>query len=330
MGFDVVAQEIPIIAVVGATASGKTFLSLEIAANLGGSEYAEIISADAMQLYRGMDIGTAKISPEERRGIAHHQLDVLDISEEASVAAYQRYARRDLDGIRRRGKIPIVVGGSGLYVSGLLDELNFPGTNPEIRRELEQRAQNEGLGSLIAELSQRDPKTAQIIDLANPRRVIRALEVVLITGKSYTPEFPRHTRHFPQTHFFGIDVPKAILDQRIEDRVQDMFANGLVAETEKLMECGLEESPTAGKATGYAQTIDFLRGRVSKEEAISNIAFGTRRLAKKQRTWFGADARITWQSVDAQNAVEAKKQLSELGKNIAHQTIERSSRARGL
>ncbi|MFC5369903.1 tRNA (adenosine(37)-N6)-dimethylallyltransferase MiaA [Arcanobacterium bovis] len=321
MSLEVETPTTPIIAVVGATSSGKTLLSIEIAQALGGSEFAEIISADAMQLYRGMDVGTAKISVPERCGIVHHQLDVLDICEEASVAAYQKYARMDLENVRRRGKVPIVVGGSGLYVSGLLDELNFPGTDPKIRAELEERAKNQGMDALISELAKLDPKSAQIIDLANPRRVIRALEVVLLTGKSYTPEFPRHTRHFSNTHFVGIDVPKEILNERIERRVHEMFANGLVDETKQLMEQGLATSPTAGKATGYAQTIDFLLGKISQEQAIADIAFGTRRLAKKQRTWFGADPRIEWHKVAGESVNEAKSQLRELGKKIAEQIV---------
>lgn len=230
-----------IIAILGSTAAGKSALSLELAELLGGPERVEIVSADAMQLYRGMDIGTAKLSPEERRGITHHQLDVLDVTDVASVAAYQRHARADLNDIRGRGKIAMVVGGSGLYVSGLLDELNFPGTDATIRRELENIHEAEGLGPLIAELRERDPVTANTINLRNPRRVIRALEVVRLTGTSYTPVFPRHTSHYDDVVMIGVRRAREVLNQAIGRRAACMFADGLVEETRSLLEAGLRE-----------------------------------------------------------------------------------------
>ncbi|MEW6861385.1 tRNA (adenosine(37)-N6)-dimethylallyltransferase MiaA [Trueperella pyogenes] len=294
-----------IIAVLGSTAAGKSALSLELAELLGGPERVEIVSADAMQLYRGMDIGTAKLSPEERRGITHHQLDVLDVTDVASVAAYQRHARADLNDIRGRGKIAMVVGGSGLYVSGLLDELNFPGTDATIRRELESIHEAEGLGPLIAELRERDPVTANTINLRNPRRVIRALEVVRLTGTSYTPVFPRHTSHYDDVVMIGVRRAREVLNQAIGRRAACMFADGLVEETRSLLEAGLREGETARKATGYAEAIAVIDGKMSEAEAIDSVALATRRLAKKQRTWFGRDPRITWIDADGPALVAA-------------------------
>lgn len=294
-----------IIAILGSTAAGKSALSLELAEVLGGPERVEIVSADAMQLYRGMDIGTAKLSPAERRGITHHQLDVLDVTDVASVAAYQRHARADLNDIRGRGKIAMVVGGSGLYVSGLLDELNFPGTDATIRRELESIHEAEGLGPLIAELRERDPVTANTINLRNPRRVIRALEVVRLTGTSYTPVFPRHTSHYDDVVMIGVRRAREVLNQAIGRRAACMFADGLVEETRSLLEAGLREGETARKATGYAEAIAVIDGKMSEAEAIDSVALATRRLAKKQRTWFGRDPRITWIDADGPALVAA-------------------------
>ncbi|MDP9806991.1 tRNA dimethylallyltransferase [Trueperella bonasi] len=289
---------IPIVAIVGQTASGKTALSLELADRLGGPNAVEIISADAMQLYRGMDIGTAKLPPDQRRGITHHQLDVLDVTQRASVAAYQRHARADLEAIRERGKIPVVVGGSGLYVSGLLDELNFPGTDPAIRAELEQVHGDRGLEPLIAELREKDPVSAQTINLANPRRVIRALEVVRLTGHSYTPVFPRHTSHYERLHMFGVRREKEALEQAIVKRARQMFDAGLIEETRALISDGLRTGETARKATGYAEAIAVIDGELDVQGAIDSVAQATRRLAKKQRTWFRRDPRIQWLDID--------------------------------
>lgn len=302
----------PIYCIVGPTASGKTALSIALATAIGGSEKAEIISADAMQLYRGMDIGTAKITPEEMRGIMHHQIDVLEILDEASVAKYQESARADLQEIINRGRTPIIVGGSGLYVSALIDELDFPGTDEKIRSELNQIWAEAGLAPLIAELREKDPVSAETINLANPRRVIRALEVVRLTGKSYTPVFPRHTLHYPNVVQFGLRIEREVLNARIMERAKQMFANGLIEETENLIQQGLRNSPTAQKATGYAQSIAFIDGEVSLDEAIENTAFATRRLAKKQRTWFGADPRITWCDLSTADAQEREAQISQI------------------
>jgi tRNA dimethylallyltransferase len=283
-----------IVAIVGPTASGKTALSIALAEALGGAQAVEVISADAMQLYRGMNIGTAKITDSERHGIAHHQLDVLDIDQEASAAAYQRHARADLAAIVQRGKIPLIVGGSGLYVSALLDELDFPGHSAVIRSELERIAATEGLEPLREELAQKDLRAYQTIDLHNPRRVIRALEVIRLTGRPYTPRFPRHTSHFPSVVTFGVFRDKDQLTQAIERRTRSMFETGLLDETRELLSRGLREAPTARRATGYAEAIEVIDGTMDMDEAMAATACATRRLAKKQRTWFRADPRITW------------------------------------
>ena len=283
-----------IIAIVGATATGKTALSLEVADILGGAEKAEIISADAMQLYRGMDIGTAKIPYEERRGIAHHQLDVLDVRDEASVAAYQRYARADLEDIQARGKTPIIVGGSGLYVSGLLDELDFPGHDDAIRQQLEEEYGLHGIEKLREELRDKDPQAYEAINPANHRRIIRALEVIRLTGRPFTARFPRHTSHYRDIHMFGVMRDKAVLRNAIEERTASMVAHGLVEETRVLINHGLLEGKTARTATGYREAVSVIQGDMSVPEAQEAVSTATRKLAKKQRTWFKADPRIEW------------------------------------
>lgn len=303
-----------IIAVVGSTAAGKSALSLELAELLGGPGEVEIISADAMQLYRGMDIGTAKLPVEERRGIAHHQLDVLDVTDVASVAGYQRHARADLEAILGRGKIPMVVGGSGLYVSGLLDELDFPGTDTKIRAELERVHAESGLSPLIEELRDLDPVSAQTINLKNPRRVIRALEVVRLTGRSYTPVFPRHTSHYDDVVMLGVRREREVLNEAIGQRAAKMFAGGLLEETRALLEFGLREGETARKATGYAEAIAVIDGEMGVDEAVESVAQATRRLAKKQRTWFGRDPRITWIDVEGDLSEVARAAYGALGR----------------
>ena len=283
-----------IISIAGPTASGKTALSLEVAEKLGGPERVEIVSADAMQLYRGMDIGTAKLPVSERRGIVHHQIDVLDIAHEASVAAYQRHARADVESILARGKTALVVGGSGLYLAALLDELDFPGHDPTIRAELESIAASHGLEPLVRELAEKDPQSHATIDLANPRRVIRALEVIRLTGGLFTPRFPRHTSHYGEHIAFATTRGNEILSEAISQRARTMMDQGLLEETRSLLDRGLRQTPTASRATGYAQAIAVLDGLMSQEDAVDAIAQSTRRLAKKQRTWLRADPRSRW------------------------------------
>ncbi|SED86904.1 tRNA dimethylallyltransferase [Ruania alba] len=277
------------VAVVGPTATGKSDLALDLAAALD----AEIINADAMQLYRGMDIGTAKLSVHQRRGIAHHQLDVLEVTEEASVATYQSHARADLRACRERGCAVVVVGGSGLYVRALLDRIDFPGTDPDVRAAWEERAAAEGPGLLHEELARRDPEAAARIDRANTRRIVRALEVIEITGRPFSANLPDHTYEIPATQI-GLDLPADELDARIEWRAQQMFADGLAAETELLLDEGLEEGRTASRAVGYAQAIAWLRGEITEADAIESTALATRQLARRQRKWFRRDPRLTW------------------------------------
>ncbi|MCI7551065.1 MAG: tRNA (adenosine(37)-N6)-dimethylallyltransferase MiaA [Actinomycetaceae bacterium] len=312
-----VPSALPILAVVGPTASGKTAFSIALAQALGGSRNVEIVSADAFQLYRGMDVGTAKITPQQMQGIAHHQIDVLDILDEASVAVYQRSARADIEAILDRGKIPILVGGSGLYVSAALDELDFPGHDPQIRAELDGVFTEYGLEPLQAELRDLDPASARTIDMNNPRRVIRALEVVRLTGKSYTPVFPRHTRHYDRAQIFGIRRSVDTLNASINARVVEMFDGGLLEETQYLASIGLRQAHTAKRATGYTQALDVIDGKLDIGDAIEQTQLLTRRLAKKQRTWFRADPRIRWLDLDAHSSPEIDEQMRSYAHAIA-------------
>ncbi|ROR71867.1 tRNA (adenosine(37)-N6)-dimethylallyltransferase MiaA [Bogoriella caseilytica] len=283
----------PLIAVVGPTASGKSELALDLVDHLGGPEAAEIVSADAMQLYRGMDIGTAKVPLADRRGIAHHQIDVLDVRDEASVAAYQREARADVAHIRARGRIPVLAGGSGLYLRAVLDQLEFPGTDTAIRAELEARAETVGGPALHAELRAADPEAAASIDARNVRRTIRALEVVQLTGRPFSASLPTYTYALPAIQL-GLQVPREELDRRITARATQMMDDGLLQETEGLLASGLAEGRTASGAVGYSQAIDVLAGRLSVAEGTHAIALATRQLARRQIKWFRRDPRIHW------------------------------------
>ncbi|RZS57657.1 tRNA dimethylallyltransferase [Microcella putealis] len=287
-----------IVAIVGATGTGKTAASLDLADRLGRfGAAAEIVNADAMQLYRGMDIGTAKATVAERRGVPHHLIDVLDVTDEASVAAYQRDARASVEQIAARGAIPIVVGGSGLYVAALLTDFRFPGTDPEVRARYEERLVSEGLGALAAELQRRDPEAAAQLDLQNPRRVVRALEVAEITGEPIAPGLAaRATPWRPYTQL-GLSVERTTLVERLDRRVEGMWAAGLLDEVRELLPRGLERGPTASRAIGYAQAIDQLAGRATEGEAIAATASLTRRYARRQVSWFRRDAANEW--VDA-------------------------------
>ncbi|WP_054953401.1 tRNA (adenosine(37)-N6)-dimethylallyltransferase MiaA [Flaviflexus massiliensis] len=285
-----------IIAIVGPTAVGKSAAAIELAERLGGPEAVEIIGADSMQLYRGMDIGTAKVTEVEQRGIAHHQIDVLDISQEASVSAYQKHARRDIDGIVDLGKVPILVGGSGLYVAAALDKIDFPGTIPEVRERYEKRLTEIGDIALHAELSAIDPESARVIDPRNTRRVVRALEVNEVTGRSFQPVFPRHTSQYVDTIVVGLEMEMGELEERIRLRTDLMFDQGLLLETAALREQGLDQAPTARTATGYREALAVLDGELTEEEARELVSAATRKLVKKQLTWFRRDPRVRWLS----------------------------------
>lgn len=289
----------PVIAVVGPTASGKSDLGIALAERLGG----EVINADASQLYRGMNIGTAKVPLGERRGIMHHQLDVLDVVEEASVAAYQRDSRRVIEGILARRKVPILVGGTGLYVRAALDLLDIPPTDPAVRARIEVRLSGEGIEALYSELRQRDPHAAANILPTNQRRVVRALEVIELTGRPFSATMPKREFVRP-TVMLALDADRHVLDDRIDRRTQRMWHDGLVDEVRELQGSGLRQGRTASRAIGYAQALRQLDGELTKHEAIEDTARATKRLARRQFSWFRPDPRITWLPHDAADLVE--------------------------
>lgn len=292
-----------IVAVVGPTASGKSDLALDLApllpGLLGASAPAELIGADSMQLYRGMDIGTAKTPPAERRGVPHHQIDVLDVTDEASVAAYQRDGRRDIGAIHDRGGVALVAGGSGLYLRALLDVIDFPGTDAAVRARLEAEALGPlGSRGLWGRLAREDPISASRIDPHNARRIIRALEVIELTGETYSSRMPRHSFHSPAITL-GVRRPLEEMDRRIDARAAAMFAGGLIEETRSLAGAGLREGRTARRATGYAEALAVLDGGMTVEEAVASTALATRQLARKQLKWFRPDPRIHWLEADS-------------------------------
>ena len=289
----------PVVAVVGPTASGKSDLGVALALELGG----EIVNADSMQLYRGMDVGTAKLTVAERRGVPHHLLDVWDVTETASVADYQLRGRTAVDALRAAGGTPVLVGGSGLYVRAVLDDLEFPGTDPEVRARLEAEREDVGSGALHARLAALDPDAAAAILPSNGRRVVRALEVVEITGGPFAATLPEHRDVYPSVQV-GLDVPRPELDRRIDVRVERMWAGGLVDEVRGLLETGLREGRTASRALGYAQVIRFLDGEWSEEQALEDTQRATRRFARRQDTWFRRDDRVVWLPHDADDLLD--------------------------
>ncbi|KGN39087.1 tRNA (adenosine(37)-N6)-dimethylallyltransferase MiaA [Knoellia subterranea] len=283
------ADDPVVIAVVGPTASGKSELALRLAEAVGG----EIVSADAMQLYRGMDIGTAKLPLAERRGIPHHQIDVLDVTDEATIARYQVEARADIDDIRARGLHPIVAGGSGLYVRAALDHLEIPPTDPDVRARLEAEAEENGAEATYAGLLARDPDAAQAIGRHNVRRLVRALEVIEITGRPFSATMPER-RHLHPTVMVGLRPPRDLLDERIDARVVQMWTDGLIEEVKRLVPQGIRRGRTASRALGYAQALAEIDGTMTAEEAQAETAQLTRRYARRQESWFRPDPRITW------------------------------------
>ena len=278
------------IAVVGPTATGKSDLALDLAERLGG----EIVNIDAMQLYRGMDIGTAKLAPAERRGIPHHQLDVLDVTETATVANYQQAAVRDVEAIAARGAVPVIVGGSMMYVQSLLDEWSFPATDASVRARWEAVLAEKGVAAVHAELGRVDPEAAASILPTDGRRLVRALEVVEITGKPFAASAPRIGEPRWGTHIVGVDRDTAELDDRIRLRTRLMFERGLVDEVNGLIELGLRDGVTAPRAIGYAQVLAWLDGEYDLDEAQERTFIGTRRYVRRQRSWFRRDTRIHW------------------------------------
>jgi tRNA dimethylallyltransferase len=278
-----------LLAVVGATAAGKSALALELALATDG----EVLNADSMQLYRGLDVGTAKLTDEQRRGVPHHLLDVWDVTETASVAEYQRMARSAVNDVVARQHTPVLVGGSGLYVRAVLDDLTFPGTDSTVRARLEQDLAAVGAGELHARLAAADPAAAAAILPGNGRRIVRALEVIETTGRPFTATLPDY-RYLRPALQLGIDVALAELDRRISARVDAMFAGGFVEEVQRLLEQGLREGRTASRALGYAQVTAMLDGTMSASEARADIVRATRRFARRQRSWFRRDPRVIW------------------------------------
>ncbi|WP_407939333.1 tRNA (adenosine(37)-N6)-dimethylallyltransferase MiaA [Nocardia terrae] len=278
------------VAVVGPTATGKSDLALELAERLHG----EIVNIDAMQLYRGMDIGTAKLPVPERRGIPHHQLDVLDVTETATVASYQSAARADVEAIMARGHTPVIVGGSMMYVQALLDDWDFPATDPEIRAKWEAVLADRGTVAVHEALKRADPVAAQTILPTDGRRMVRALEVVELTGKPFAASAPQIGEPRWGACIIGVDRDTAELDARIELRTAKMFESGLVEETERLITQGLRHGQTARRAIGYAQVLDFLDGEYDLAEARERTFIGTRRYVRRQRSWFRRDQRVHW------------------------------------
>jgi tRNA dimethylallyltransferase len=298
----------PVIAVVGPTAAGKTALSVALAKALDG----EVVNADSMQLYRGMDIGTAKITDEERDGVPHHVFDVLDVTEPADVASYQRLAREAVADIRSRGRRPILVGGSGLYVQAALDEMDFPGTDPVIRARLEADLEREGPAALWERLQTRDPEAAKAILPSNGRRVVRALEVVALTG-SFTASLPEPKAHLEAVRI-GVDLDTAALDERIERRVRAMWEAGLLDEVRRLEAEGLREGRTASRALGYQQVLAHFAGEYDEDEAFRLTVQGTRRFVRRQRSWFKRDGRI--ERFDAADPQLFERALAVAGEQI--------------
>ena len=287
----------------GATATGKSDLAISIAEKIGG----EIINADSMQLYRGMDIGTAKLSLEERRGIPHHMLDLVEVSTDVNVAWFQERARAKIDELLSQGIPVIVVGGTGFYIKAILDDLNFPDTDPEVREKITALAEKIGNDAIHQRLAVLDPAAAAAIPKENVRRVIRALEVIEITGKPFTANLPRvDSTRYPQAIQFGLEMDRELLHNRVEQRVDQMFERGLVAEVEALIAQGLLEGKTARAALGYAQVVSALAGEISMETAIAETKVATRQLIRRQETWFRRDERITWlpESVDRLEIIE--------------------------
>lgn len=298
-----------LIVICGATATGKSDLAVALAEKLGG----QIINADSMQLYKGMDIGTAKLSMDERKGIRHHLIDVLSVREEASVAQYQNDARNLIDQLLEQSIPAIVVGGTGLYIKAILDDLNFPDTDPEVREKIARQADELGIDVMHERLTKLDPAAAAAIPKENVRRVVRALEVIELTGRPYTANLPRvGSTKYPNARQFGLVMERETLHERIDLRVEKMWDKGLVREVRDLMGEGLLEGRTAQAALGYAQIIKFAQGEMTEEEAKEETKRATRQYARRQETWFSRDERITWVK---------KAPISELVTKIVSSTI---------
>ncbi|HEX2176550.1 MAG TPA: tRNA (adenosine(37)-N6)-dimethylallyltransferase MiaA [Nocardioidaceae bacterium] len=284
----------PVVAVVGPTAAGKSDLAVDLAEHLGG----EVVNGDSMQVYRGMDIGTAKLPPAQRRGVPHHLLDVLEVTEPATVAQFQRWARAAIDDCRARGRTPVLVGGSALYVRAVLDRFEFPGTDRAVRARLEAELDECGPQRMHAVLAGRDPQAAARILPTNGRRIVRALEVIELTGRPFAASLPGHVYFYDDVRQLGLDVPRPALDARIALRVEQMWASGFVDEVRRLEAAGLSRGRTASRALGYAQVLRFLAGEIGEDEARERTVTATRRFARRQDAWFRRDPRIGWVRYD--------------------------------
>ncbi len=294
------AVDPPIVAIVGSTAAGKTSLSLDLAERLGG----EVVNTDAMQVYRGMDVGTAKLRPEERRGIPHHLLDRLSVREPATVAQFQEWARAVVTKLRGRRTTPVLVGGSALYTRAILDRFEFPATDEAVRARWEAELERVGPAALFDRLAAADPEAAARMLPENGRRTVRALEVIEITGRPYSASLPQLTYTDPRTVQVGVAIDRETLDARIEQRVHEMYDAGLVAEVERLLAEGLAEGRTASRAIGYQQVAAHLAGELTLAEARERTVFATRRFARRQMGWWTKDPRIVWVPHDAPDRVE--------------------------
>lgn len=295
-----------VIAVVGATATGKSDLALALAEELDG----EVVNADAMQLYRGMDIGTNKLPPDERRGIPHHILDVLDVTDEATLADFQQRAEAAVVDILDRGRVPVLAGGSGLYVRAALDHLDIPPTDPQVRARLEAVVEDEGgAAALRRRLQQVDPAAAEAIEPNNIRRIIRALEVVEITDRPFSATAPTKRYRRPSL-VIGLRDDWTALTERIERRARAMWDAGLLDEVRRLDAAGLRGGRTASRAIGYAQALGELDGRWGREEAIADTARATRRYARRQESWWRPDPRPRWLDATAPDLVQVASDLA--------------------
>lgn len=289
-----------VLAIVGPTASGKSALAVSVAQRLGG---AEVIGTDSMQVYRGMDIGTATPSERERGGIPHRMVDVWEPSHAVSVAEFQEWARREIDDVMSGGRIPIVVGGSGLFVSAVLDDLRFPGTDPQVRARLESELEEVGAAELHRRLQAVDPEAAAGILPSNGRRIVRALEVIELTGEPFRARLPDPVDVYPTVRV-GLDIPRPELDMRIEARVAAMWDAGFVDEVRMLAASGLQDAPTASRALGYQEILRHLAGEWDEDEARRRTIEATRRFARRQQRWFRRDPRILWVRYDSGDLVE--------------------------
>lgn len=300
----------PLVVVVGPTASGKSGLAVQLAHRLEELGAAgEIISADSMQLYRGMNIGTAKVTGAEQQGVPHHMLDILDVTEEASVSEYQQQARAVIADIRRRGRTPILTGGSGLYVRAVIDVIEFPPTNPEVRAEVSALLQDKGAAEVRRQLREADPESASVIN--DERRLVRALEVVRLTGRSFTSYMPQrvHEPALQPVIQLGLRLDRETLHQRIAARVRSMEEDGLHDEVAGLAAAGLRSGRTASRAIGYLQHLRVLDGEVAKDQALEDTIVATRKFARRQETWFRADPRITWLTAPSPRLAEAAMEV---------------------